>query len=410
MANKVIHSTPVRTRSWPSWPVFGNAESDLLRAAVEAGIGSDADAPLKTEFQQRWAEFTGARHALAVTNGTISLQIALQALGVGAGDEVIVPPYTFAATATAPLALGALPVFADIQPDTYNIDPVAVEAAVTDRTKAVIAVHLAGAPADMDALSALCGARGIALIEDAAHAHGARWNGRPVGTFGDFGSWSFQASKNLSSGEGGALVTNDAELAEAAWGLHNCGRRRNGPWYAHYDLGGNYRLTEWQSAVLLTGLERLPKEIARREECAAILDRELSEVDGIRPLVRDSRVDTHAQHIYILRYDPSAFGGMDRDTFVAGLQHHGIPAMAGYPFPLYRQPLFAEARFDQKATGWDSSNPATKYGDLKLPVCEQACADAVWLPQELLLAEPDEMVDVVEAVTAVQRAGRGGVG
>jgi dTDP-4-amino-4,6-dideoxygalactose transaminase len=395
--------SPVRTKSWPNWPTYGAEEARLLRAAVDSGIGSAADGPSKLEFERRWAEFTACRHALGVTNGTVTLEIALRALGIGSGDEVIVPPYTFAATATAVLTVGALPVFADIEPDTYNIDPAAVEASVTERTRAVIAVHVGGAPADLDALTALCGRHGIALIEDAAHAHGAVWSGRPVGGFGAFGSWSFQASKNLSAGEGGALTTDDAQLAEAAWGLHNCGRRKGEPWYQHFELGANHRLTEWAAAVLLAGLDRLPGQIARREACASYLDTELSTVDGLRPLARDPRVDTHAHHLYLFRYDPDGFGGLARDGFVAAMNHHGIPAAAGYPTPLYRQPVFARARFDHRATGWTASNPATGYGELHLPECERACAHTVWLPHSLLLAPPAEMADVVTATHEIQR-------
>lgn len=398
----------MRTTPWPTWPEYGAEEVRLLRAAVDSGIGAAADGPLKVDFERRWAEFTACRHALGVTNGTVTLEIALRALGIGAGDEVIVPPYTFAATATAVLTVGALPVFADIDPDTYNIDPDAVEASVTRRTRAVTAVHLGGAPADLDALPALCARHGIALIEDAAHAHGAVWSGRPVGGFGAFGSWSFQASKNLSAGEGGALTTDDPELAEAAWVLHNCGRRRGEPWYRHFELGANHRLTEWAAAVLLAGLDRLPDQVARREECASYLDSELSAVEGLLPLARDPRVDTHAHHLYLFRYDPDGFGGLDRDAFVAAMNHHGIPAAAGYPAPLYRQPVFAQARFDHRATGWSAGNPGTSYGDLHLPACERACTHTVWLPQSLLLADPAEMADVVTAVREIQRAATGG--
>jgi dTDP-4-amino-4,6-dideoxygalactose transaminase len=399
--------TPVRTAPWPRWPDYDEAAAGLLRAAAGDGVGAAADGPQKVAFERRWAEFTGCRHALGVTNGTVSLEIALRALGIGAGDEVIVPPYTFAATATAVLTVGALPVFADIEPESYNLDPAAVRASVSPRTRAVIVVHLGGAPADLDALTALCAREDLALIEDAAHAHGARWRGRPVGGFGAYGSWSFQASKNLSSGEGGALTTDDDELAEAAWELHNCGRRRDEPWYEHFELGGNHRLTEWSAAVLLAGLDRLPGEVARREACAARLDADLSTVEGIRPLGRDPRVDVHAHHLYLFRYDPAAFAGLDREWFVAALRHHGIPASTGYPAPLDRQPLFAQARFDRRATGWTPDNPATRYGELPLPVCERACARTVWLPHSLLLAPPDEMADVVAAVREIRHAATG---
>ncbi|MEQ4203911.1 DegT/DnrJ/EryC1/StrS family aminotransferase [Actinopolymorpha sp. B17G11] len=409
MSSPVLtRTTPVRTRPWPTWPPPpGEGERKGLERALDEGIWAGVDGPLKREFERRWADATASRHGLGVSNGTVSLEIALRALGVGSGDEVIVPPYTFVATATAVLGVNALPVFADLDPETYNLDPAAVEAAVTDHTRAVIAVHLGGHPVDLDALTALCDRHGLALIEDAAHAHGAQWNDRPVGAFGAFGSWSFQASKNLTCGEGGALTSNHDDLAEQAWELHNCGRRRTGAWYAHHRVGGNHRLTEWQAAILLAGLDRLPDQIARREECAAVLDQELAKVPGLRPLGRDRRASVHAHHLYLFRYDAAEFGGLSRDDFVAALVHHGIPASSGYPLPLYQQELFTEATFDRAATGWDAARASTRYADVRLPVCERACAETVWLPQNLLLAPVGEMADVLEAVRLVRRGATG---
>ncbi len=409
MSSPVLAGTPpVRTRPWPAWPPPpGDEERKGLERALAEGVWAGVDGPLKQEFEHRWAAATASRHGLGVSNGTVSLEIALRALGIGAGDEVIVPPYTFVATATAVLGVNALPVFADLDPETYNLDPAAVEAAVTDRTRAVIAVHLGGHPVDLDALTALCARHDLALIEDAAHAHGARWKDRPVGGFGAFGSWSFQASKNLTCGEGGALTTDHDDLAEQAWELHNCGRRRDGAWYAHHRLGGNHRLTEWQAAILLAGLDRLPDQVARREQCAAVLDRELAEIPGLRPLGRDPRASVHAHHLYLFRYDGGEFGGLSRDDFVAALVHHGIPASSGYPLPLYRQELFTEATFDRAATGWDPTRPLTSYADVRLPVCELACAETVWLPQQLLLAPVEEMADVLEAVRRIHRGATG---
>ena len=399
----VTGSVPVRTRPWPSWPVSDEDDRAGLERALADGVWAAADGPLKTEFERRFAAFTGTSHALGVSNGTVSLEIALRALGIGAGDEVVVPPYTFVATATAVLAVNALPVFADLDPETLNLDPVGVAAVLTERTKAVIAVHLGGHSVDLDALSVLCDRHGLALVEDAAHAHGSRWRDRPVGGFGAFGSWSFQASKNLTCGEGGALTSNTDSLAEQAWELHNCGRRRGGAWYAHHRLAGNHRLPEWQAAILLAGLTRLPDQIARRERAAAFLDRELAGIPGLRPLGRDPRASVHAYHLYQFRYDPREFGGLDRAGFVAGLVHHGIPAAEGYPLPLYRQELFADAAFDRQATGWDPNRPGTRYDKLRLEVCERACDEIVWLPHRLLLAPVAEMADVLEAVSAVRR-------
>ncbi|WP_084959178.1 DegT/DnrJ/EryC1/StrS family aminotransferase [Thermoactinospora rubra] len=399
-------SNPVRARPWPSWPRHDAAEAEALRRVVESGEWNGVDAPAVLAFERAYAEFLGAEHVVTCTNGTVSLEIAMAALGIGSGDEVIVPPYTFLATASAVLKVNALPVFADIDPDTYCIDPDAVEAAIGPNTTAVIAVHFAGHPADLDRLRDICSRHGLALIEDSAHAHGASWKGQAVGTFGEFGSWSFQGSKNLTGGEGGALSTGDARLAATARELRNCGRRPGFGWYDHFSLGGNWRLTAFQAAVLSAGLARLPEQIARREACAELLDRELAELPGIVPLARDPRTTAHAHHLYAFRYRAEEFGGPPLPEFCQALQEHGIPATPGYPRPLPRQPLFAERNFDVAATGWRPEHVPTRYAELDLPVCERACAETVWLPHNLLLAEPEEMWDVVTAVALVRKAKR----
>ncbi|AIJ26229.1 MULTISPECIES: DegT/DnrJ/EryC1/StrS family aminotransferase [Amycolatopsis methanolica group] len=401
MSTPETTAAPVRVAPWPRWPEHGEPERRRLAEVLDGGMWNGIDAPAVTAFEREFAERLATRHVITCANGTVSLEIALAALGIGAGDEVIVPPYTFLATASAVLGLNALPVFADITPDTYCIDPAAVEAAIGPRTRAVIAVHLAGHPADLDALGEICTRHGIALIEDAAHAHGSSWRDRPVGGFGAFGSWSFQGSKNLTSGEGGALSANDDELAGIARELRNCGRVEGGAWYDHQRFGGNWRITAFQAALLSAGLERLPAQFARREACAARLDAELSDVDGIRPLARDPRATGHAHHLYLFRYSPSAFGGRSVEEFCAALRRHGIPASRGYPLPLYRQPVFARQRFDLLATGWDPGHPPTRYDRIDLPVCERACAESVWLPHHVLLAEPDEMADVATAIRTV---------
>lgn len=402
MMKSASTDAPVRTAPWPTWPQWDESDVALVRAAVDSGEWGGVDAPAVLEFEAAWSRFTDARHTRTCSNGTVSLRIALRALGVGSGDEVIVPPYTFLATATAVLEVSALPIFADIDPDTYCIDPDAVMAAITPRTKAVIVVHLAGHPADLDRLAAICREHGLALIEDAAQAHGAAWDGRPVGGFGAFGSWSFQGSKNLTSGEGGALTTDDAELAGLADSYRNCGRVPEGQWYEHHLLGENHRLTAIQAALLNAGLARLPAQIERREAAAAVLDEELARIEGIRPMRRDPKATVHGHHLYQFRYDDKAFGGLSRTEFVAALQAEGIPASPGYPVPLYRQPVLAARHFDLRATSWRSDEPTTWYDELHLPVCERACAETVWLPHALLLAPPEEMADVVEAVRRVQ--------
>jgi len=395
--------TPVRTRPWPSWPVFGAREEALLLDVLHSGQWWSVGGRKVPEFEQAFARFQDARHAICVTNGTAALEICLRALGIGCGDEVIVPPYTFIATASSVLAVGATPVFVDIEADSLNMDPRAIEPAITDRTRAIIPVHIAGRPADMDGILQVARRHNLFVIEDAAQAHAAEWKGRKVGAIGDCGTFSFQASKNLNAGEGGAILSNDDGIADKCWSVHNVGRTRTGRWYEHHILGGNFRMTEWQAAILLAQLEKLPEETERRTQNAKRLTKALEAIPGIRTLPEDARVTRHAYHLYIFRYTPSEFGGRGRDEFLRALNAEGIPCGAGY-VPLYR-----EVVFQRKTAGigpWCKAGRAIDYGSVHCPVCEEVCADAVWLFQTMLLAEPEDMDDIAEAVARIRRAWR----
>ncbi|MGW5364098.1 DegT/DnrJ/EryC1/StrS family aminotransferase [Actinopolymorpha pittospori] len=400
----LLGGAPVRTAPFPAWPPATDEAVQAVAEVAKAGVWSDAEGPVKTRFEREFAAYHGARHGLGVCNGTISLEIALKALGIGSGDEVIVPGYTFLATATAVLGVDALPIFADVDPDYVCLDPDAVEAAITPRTRAIIPVHLAGHPADMDRLNDLAARHGLAVIEDAAHAHGASWRGQRVGSFGTFGSWSFQASKNMTSGEGGVLVTSDDALADRAWSFHHCGRSRDGQWYDHAILGGNYRLTEFQSAILLTQLATLDDDLVRRERGAAVLDAGLARIGGLSPLDRDPRCTMHGYHLYQFRYDPAGFGGLPRERFVAALRAEGVPVSVGYGVPLDRQGVFANRRFDLQATGFDPAYAATDYGSLDLPVTQRFCEELVWIPQQVLLGSQADLADIVAAAEKVSAA------
>lgn len=409
-----LDGTPIRTAPFPTWPIFGEPEHDNLRTALESGIWSDPDGgPFVTAFEQGFAALSGTRRGVAVTNGSTALTLAMRALGIGAGDEVIVPAYTFIATATAVLEANALPVFADIDPGTYCIDPAAVEHLITSRTKAIIPVHLGGHPADMDRLQEIATRHGLAIIEDAAHAHGAAWNDRPAGSMGTFGCFSMQASKNLTGGEGGIVTTQDDTLAEAIRSLRNCGRIQGGEWFEHHLMGGNHRLSEFHAAVLLAQLDRYPAQLARRDANGRYLDAGLAEIDGIIPQALDPRTSLHARHLYSFRVDQAAFDGLTRDDFVRLLQAEGIPSSSGYVIPLDRQPVFASRTFDTNATGWTASNNLTRYGNAHLPVTQLICDEVVWIPQNVLLGAEADMDDIVAAVEkirdVVDRRGAAGV-
>jgi dTDP-4-amino-4,6-dideoxygalactose transaminase len=391
----------VRARPWPRWPVFDGTEEAALLRVLHSGAWWSVPGREGPEFEREFAAFQDAICGVACANGTVALEVALRALRIGCGDEVIVPAYTFVATASAVLGIGAVPVFVDIDPDTLNMDPAAIESAITSRTAAVIPVHIAGRPADMDAIPAIARKNGLAIIEDAAQAHAAAWRGRGVGALGDIGSFSFQASKNLNSGEGGIVLTNREEVAEAAWSVVNIGRVRSGGWYDHQVYGSNFRLTEFQSALLRAQLARLPEQTARRTASAGALRQRLSGIKGIRLPVEDSRITRHAYHLFTFRYDSAAFGSRSIAQFLKALAAEGVPCSDGY-IPLYREGLFV-----RHAAGQDKGCHAGRhidYPSLFLPVCEQVCADTVWMEQSILLSDPSAMDDIATAIERIQSA------
>ncbi|HET9786971.1 MAG TPA: DegT/DnrJ/EryC1/StrS family aminotransferase, partial [Pyrinomonadaceae bacterium] len=295
----VLGGTPSLTVPPPEWPIFDESDRKALNEVMESRIWGGYHESVAA-LERRFAAYHGAAHGIALANGTVSLEIALSAAGVKPGDEVIVPPITFVASATAVSRIGAVPVFVDIDPETINLDPDKVSDHINDRTRAIVVVHFAGHPADLDRLTQLCDQHGLIMIEDCAHAHGAEWHQRRVGSFGSFGSFSFQASKNMTAGEGGILVTNDAELAENARSIGNQGRRTGGAWYEHARLGTNARLTGFQATLLLNQLRRLPQQVATRMARAQRLREGLRKIPGLKatPEMLDERVSAHAFHIF----------------------------------------------------------------------------------------------------------------
>lgn len=371
---------PVRDRPFASFPEFGEEERAALNEVLESGIWGGYN-PKVAEFERAFADLHQARFGITAANGTVTLEAALLASGIEPGDEVIVPPISFVATATAVLRVGAVPVFADIDGDTLNLDPRRVRDSLTDRTRALIPVHFAGQPADMDELMKIAAETELVVIEDSAHAHGAAWKGRSVGSIGDFGSFSFQASKNLTAGEGGFLTTNSEELAENARSVCNQGRRTGGAWYEHFRLGTNYRITGWQAAVLLAQLARLPEQLRRRAANAEVLNDKLGSLDLISMPVVDERVTSHSYYLYPIRLGLDKLPGVSKDAFVKTLNAEGIPASAGYPHPLYRNEVFR--------------NYDHRIGEC--PEAERMCADTFWLSHEIMLADAQELTDVTAA-------------
>jgi len=390
----LLGGRPARTQPFPSWPVFGKPEEERLLHTLRSGRWGRLDGPETAEFERRFAEFHGCKHGIAVVNGTVSLRLALVAAGIRAGDEVIVPPYTFFSTASAVIEANAVPVFADICLESFNLDPRAVEAAVTSRTRAIIPVHFAGQPADMRAVMAIAKKRDLLVLEDAAHAHAARWRNRPAGSLGDVASFSFQSSKNLTSGEGGIITTNDDALAETCRSMQNCGRIPTGVWYEHHVISGNYRLGEFQSAVLNCQLDRLESQTQTRDRNGQYLAARIAALPGVYPQKRSADCTRHSYHLFMLRIDRQAFGA-SRAALIKALQAEGIPCSPGYGFSLPQQPMFRKKAFGPYLPGVSGK---LDYRKGRFPnsdlLCREQCA---WLGQNLLLGSRADMHGIADA-------------
>jgi dTDP-4-amino-4,6-dideoxygalactose transaminase len=411
--------SPVRSKPWPAWPFFDIGEEtallDVLRSgqwwhlSLEEGAETRTDAggqPVSkvTEFEDAFAASQQALYGIACANGTAALEIALKSLGIGPGDEVLVPAYTFVATASAVLSINAVPIFVDIEEDTFNISIAGIRQAITSRTKAMIPVHFAGQAADMEAILKIASDKKLWIVEDAAHAHGAAWRGRGLGSLGDASTFSFQASKNMTAGEGGVILSNNRQLAARCrsyvWGGRDAGR----PWYEHHRLGWNYRLTEFQAAILLCQLKRVEAQNRTRMKNAQYLSSRLSSIPGIHPLNISPDSTAHSHHIYIFRIYEEEFG-MKRQQFLAALKAEGILCSEGYVHPLYRNPMFLKQDFYPRKCPVSCQHYGipidySAFGTL-CPNAEKACREAVWLEHRQLLGGQEDMDDIVAAVEKI---------
>ena len=393
----LLGGRPVRTRPFPSWPVFGAPEEERLLRTLRSGKWGRLHGEEVSTFEARFAAAHGCRYGVAVVNGTVSLRIALMAAGLQAEDEVIVPPYTFISTASAVVEANAIPVFADVDLHTFNLDPDAVRRAITARTRAIVPVHFAGAPADMDALRAIAREHGLVVLEDAAHAHGAQMNGSPAGSLGDLASFSFQSSKNMTAGEGGIIVTNDPALAEACRSIQNCGRVPGGVWYEHHVIAGNYRLGELQGAVLNCQLDRLEEQTRTRDANGTSLARRLAALPGVHPQVRPAFCTRHSYHLLMLRFDAQTFGA-PRAAVVQALQAEGVPCSTGYGYPLPAQPVFRRTAFGPYLP---DARARLDFAQAACPKSERLCREAVWFEQNLLLGTEADVDDIAGAFEKV---------
>jgi len=401
----LLGGKPVRREPFPGWPRFDRREEKALLDVLHSGKWYRGGAEHVNRFESAFADLTGAKHCVATANGTSALFASLAALGIEPGDEVIVPPYTFIATINAVLLQYALPVFVDTDPETLQIDPRKIEAAITDRTAAIMPVHLGGNMADMDAILAIAQKHKLPVIEDACQAVLAEWRTKKAGTLGATGCYSFQVTKNLCSGEGGAILTNDGDLAEKCYAFQNNNRARTATGYHFAYLGGrgaNLRLTEFQGNLLLAQMTRLEEQSRTREQNAQYLTRMLKEISGILPARMYEGCTRNSYHLYMFRYKSDAFGGMPRAKFIRALDAEGIPCSGGYT-PLNKE-SFLPTVLNSKGyrriypkdvlDRWEERNHC--------PANDQLCEEAVWFTQTMFLGTRSDMDQIAAAVRKIQ--------
>lgn len=402
----ILGGKKTRAESYPAWPVWDQRDIDAVTEVIKSGRwgGYPYPGPKTDELAKKFAEMQGGGYAVPMVNGTITMEVALRAAGIGWGDEVIVPAYTFQATASAPMGAGAIPVIVDVDPETYCIDPKAAEKAITPKTRAIIPVHLGSNMADMDAIMALAEKYNLIVVEDCAHAHGAKWRGMGAGTIGHFGSFSLQSSKTLTAGEGGILLCKSAEHAALAASIVDCGRPHalGGGGEDENGLamqGGNFRMSELQSALALTGVDRFPEQAKQREAMAAYMDESLSEITGVRVLKHDERHTTRSFYRYIFAINPEDFG-VEHDVLCAALDAEGVECWTGY------EAMHNYKLFQPQNSRLAVPNAFPQYFDFKsmhLPEATRACEhEAVWLDEAIFRCGTAGVDDAVAAIKKIQ--------
>ncbi len=404
----ILGGTKVRTKKWPGWPIWNPAtdEAQLLRV-LRSGIWSRKD--VVAEFEKKWAELTGSKRCLAVVNGTNALIASLVNLGIGGGDEVLVPPYTFIATVISIFQTGAMPVFVDTDPETFQIDVRKIEAKITSRTRAILPVHILGLPADMISIMEIAKKHNLLVVEDACQAWLAEINHKKVATFGNAGCFSFQNSKNIPIGEAGAIVSDDDEFMDRCYSYHNYGNPYGsvvGEVGAGTLMAGTkLRLTEYQAAIGLAQMNRLEEQTAKRNENAEYLRTRIRDIPGILPYTLNPGVTRAAFHLFPFRYKEEFFKGLSREQFLSSLRAEGIPASSGYT-PLNKMPYIENAF---KTKNFKLMYPPEmldykKYMEQnQCPSNDQLCGEAVWFSQNMLIAEKNDMGDIATAILKIYR-------
>lgn len=394
MANLAVNGgEPIRTMPYPTWPTLDPTDLETIESIYNSKIWGVGGTKVP-EFASNFAEFQGANYGVCVNSGTTALYLALKAANVGPGDEVITTAYTFQATVVAILMTHANPVFVDTAPDTFLIDPSKIEDAITEKTKVILPVHIAGYPADMDTIVDIAKTHNLKIIEDCAQAHGAEWRGRGVGSWGDFGCFSFQSSKNLCAGEGGIILMNDRELYERTYSLHNCGRTPPDAEFGNIEpFGGNFRMTEWQAGILLSRLTRLENDTNHRHMNMRWLDGWFGEIPGIKATPLDPRATRCASHGYKAIFDSEEFGGISRATFLSAMRAEGIPMGYWYNTPMYKSSFLNSTTFGNYI----------ELGDYNCPETEKICQSGLALSQNVLMGTEEDMEDIIKAAIKIRQ-------
>jgi dTDP-4-amino-4,6-dideoxygalactose transaminase len=395
---------PVRRKPFSPWPLYSAAEKRAVLKVLRSRNWGGFPFPneFASQFARKCAKYHGAKFGLAVSNGTVAIQVALAAAGIRPGDEVIVPAYTWEGTVGPILLLNAVPVFVDVDPDTYCLDAKLIEKALTPRTRAIMPVHLAMNFADMDEIMRIARGHKFIVIEDCAHAHGGRWKGKGAGAIGDLGCFSFQSSKLMTAGEGGAVITSSLELFERVQSYVNCGRASSTDRFGHRMIGFNHRITEFQAGILLAQLDRLSRQASIRQANMDYFEKRLRGTAGLGFLRRDRRQTRTAAYQYVFKYHSESFDRLPRAAFLGALQMEGIPCDGLFYEPVYRSALFPARAEDWPALSWGRPEPLDLKSAYHCPVSERAAyEESVWLPHHLFLGSRRDADDIADAVLKV---------
>lgn len=408
----------LRQTPFGSWPLVDEATVDAVTDVLRSARWNRRRGGTRTaEFEQEYARYHDCEYGLCVSSGTAALEVTVRAAGVEIGDEVIVPPYSFMATASAPLQVGAVPVFVDIDPETYNLNPALIEDHITEKTRAIFAVHFGGLPADMDAINAIARKHNLLVLEDCAHAHGGRHASGKLGSLGDAAGWSFQASKNLTSGEGGCVTTNNEDIYKRAVYAHDFWRSHveleddiyNDPIDTQFPvLSWNYRMSEIMGAILYSQFPNLEEWAARRHENFVYLASRLAEIEGLGNVRVDPFVKRNALHIFIFKYiNAEAFAGAPRELVAKAVAAEGVPCSIGYVRPLHKHPLFQNALHGSLRSGFPLTSHyygrEMDYRQVECPEAERLCREeSLWIGQSAFLGTKQDMDDIADAFVKVQ--------